>query len=160
MLYSTRKLGEALSEVLAVHEMTNVNFYVYTDREHYPIIFEALAREGRFCCLEASFSRRLRLNNIRGYPLGVNGRSSVGDPCRCLIIEANVKGTHGEKTMRHAERTIERILRDAAAIGPSTAKLVALILETRPYPEQGYRACLGILRLARQYGADRAVIKE
>jgi transposase len=56
---------------------------------------------------------------------------------------------------RYAEWTIERILRDAAAIGPSTAKLAALILETRPHPEQGYRACLGILRLARQYGAGR-----
>jgi transposase len=28
-------------------------------------------------------------------------------------------------------------------------------LESRPHPEQGYRACLGILRLVRQYGADR-----
>ena len=56
---------------------------------------------------------------------------------------------------RYAEWTIERILRDAAAIGPSAAKRAALILETRPHPEQGYRACLGILRLARQYGVDR-----
>src|SRR4029077_4770529 len=39
--------------------------------------------------------------------------------------------------------------------GPSTAKLAELILESRPHPEQGYRACLGILRLARQYGAER-----
>ena len=56
---------------------------------------------------------------------------------------------------RHAEWTIERIQRTAARIGPSTAKLVALILESRPHPEQGYRACLGILRLARQYGEPR-----
>jgi transposase len=56
---------------------------------------------------------------------------------------------------RYAEWTIERIGREAAAIGPSTAKLAALILESRPHPEQGYRACLGILRLARQYGVDR-----
>jgi transposase len=56
---------------------------------------------------------------------------------------------------RYAEWTIERIAIDAAAIGPSTAKLAALILESRPHPEQGYRACIGILRLARQYGADR-----
>ena len=56
---------------------------------------------------------------------------------------------------RYAEWTIERIGREAAAIGPSTAKLAALILESRPHPEQGYRACLGILRLARQYGAER-----
>jgi transposase len=56
---------------------------------------------------------------------------------------------------RHAEWTIERIGRTAAGIGPSTAKLTGLILESRPHPEQGYRACLGILRLARQYGAER-----
>jgi len=30
-----------------------------------------------------------------------------------------------------------------------TAALTALILERRPHPEQGFRACLGILRLAR-----------
>jgi transposase len=56
---------------------------------------------------------------------------------------------------RYAEWTIERIGREATAIGPSTAKLAALILESRPHPEQGYRACLGILRLARQYGVER-----
>ena len=33
--------------------------------------------------------------------------------------------------------------------------LTALILESRPHPEQGYRACIGILRLARHYGAER-----
>jgi transposase len=56
---------------------------------------------------------------------------------------------------RYAEWTIERIRADAAAIGPSTAKLTGLILESRPHPEQGYRACIGILRLARHYGAGR-----
>jgi transposase len=56
---------------------------------------------------------------------------------------------------RYAEWTLERIRRDAAAIGPSTAQLTELILESRPHPEQGYRACIGILRLGRQYGAAR-----
>ena len=56
---------------------------------------------------------------------------------------------------RHAEWTIERIGRTAARIGPSTAKLLSIILESRPHPEQGYRVCLGILRLARQYGEPR-----
>ena len=55
----------------------------------------------------------------------------------------------------YAEWTIERIRSDAAAIGPNTAKLIALILESRPHPEQGYRASISILRLARQYGAER-----
>src|SRR4029078_10724951 len=56
---------------------------------------------------------------------------------------------------RHAEWTVERIGRTAAGIGPSAAKLTALILESRPHPEQGYRACLGILRLARRDAVKR-----
>ncbi|HUC63963.1 MAG TPA: IS21 family transposase [Stellaceae bacterium] len=56
---------------------------------------------------------------------------------------------------RHAGWTIDRIKRDAAVIGPDTAMLTMLILESRPHPEQGFRACLGILRLARHYGAQR-----
>ena len=63
---------------------------------------------------------------------------------------------HMPSAHRHyADWTIERIRADAAAIGPSTAKLTALILESRPHPEQGYRACIGILRLAHHYGAAR-----
>jgi len=56
---------------------------------------------------------------------------------------------------RHAEWTIERIGIEAAAIGPATAALTAIIIESRPHPEQGFRACLGILRLLRTYGRDR-----
>jgi transposase len=56
---------------------------------------------------------------------------------------------------RHAEWTIERIGREAAAIGTATATLTKLILESRPHPEQGFRACLGILRLVRTYGPGR-----
>jgi len=41
------------------------------------------------------------------------------------------------------------------AIGPATAALCELILEHRPHPEQGFRACLGIVRLAAPYSAQR-----
>jgi transposase len=56
---------------------------------------------------------------------------------------------------RYAGWTIERIRADARQIGPAAAALCELILEHRPHPEQGFRACLGIVRLARTYGAER-----
>jgi transposase len=40
-------------------------------------------------------------------------------------------------------------------VGPRTEELIQSILDDRPHPEQGYRSCLGILRLAKQYGNDR-----
>src|SRR5712671_103688 len=56
---------------------------------------------------------------------------------------------------RYADWTVERIRHEAAAIGPATAALCELILERRPHPEQGFRSCLGIVRLVRPFSADR-----
>ena len=43
----------------------------------------------------------------------------------------------------------------AATIGPNTAQLFERILADKPHPEMGYRGCLGIIRLAKQYSALR-----
>lgn len=56
---------------------------------------------------------------------------------------------------RYAGWTVERIRHDTAAIGASAAALCALILEERSHPEQGFRSCLGILRLVKIFGAER-----
>ena len=51
--------------------------------------------------------------------------------------------------------TPSRLVRWAATVGPATADLVAAILASRPHPEQGYRSCLGLLRLGHQYPTAR-----
>ena len=56
---------------------------------------------------------------------------------------------------RYADWTPSRLRREAAQIGSATAALVELILKAKPHPEQGFRACLGILRLVRSYGTER-----
>ena len=58
----------------------------------------------------------------------------------------------------HAEWSPSRILAWAATLGPETAKLAEAILAARPHPEQGYRSCLGILRLSKKYGGERVEI--
>ena len=56
---------------------------------------------------------------------------------------------------RHAETTPDQLRERAARIGPATAILIDVILRDRPHPEQGFRSCLGILRLARSYAPER-----
>ncbi len=56
---------------------------------------------------------------------------------------------------KHLEWTPTRIIHWAGSIGESTRSLVEAILAERPHPEQGYRSCLGILRLAKRYGPER-----
>jgi transposase len=72
-------------------------------------------------------------------------------PQRHTTIAEHMPSAH----RRHAEWTPTRLLREAAAIGPSTIALVERILTTKPHPEQGFRACMGILRLVRSYGPER-----
>jgi transposase len=64
--------------------------------------------------------------------------------------------THRPKShQRYLEWTPERLVRWATTVGPSTAQLVDRILQSKPHPEQGFRSCLGILRLGKTYGVDR-----
>ncbi len=56
---------------------------------------------------------------------------------------------------RYADWTPERLRQQAGDIGPHASALVDIILRERTHPEQGFRACIGILRLAKSYGRDR-----
>jgi hypothetical protein len=47
-----------------------------------------------------------------------------------------------------------RYLAWAEKIGPQTKQLIASILESREYPVQTYRACMGIMRLSSQYPSE------
>ena len=55
----------------------------------------------------------------------------------------------------YAEWTPQRLLRWAEQTEPHTAAVVAAILASRPHPQQGFRACLGLMRLGQSYGEAR-----
>ena len=55
----------------------------------------------------------------------------------------------------HLQWTPQKLVAWGRRIGVSTATVVTWQLEHRPHPEQGYRACLGLKRLARQFTAAR-----
>jgi transposase len=81
-----------------------------------------------------------------------------------IAVHQRMSGNHKHTTVpehmasshrRYAGWTVGRIRHDATAIGPATGGLCNLILDERSHPEQGFRACLGIIRLARSYGHER-----
>jgi transposase len=55
----------------------------------------------------------------------------------------------------HLEWTPERLIHWGKSIGPATAVAVTRLLQERRHPEHGYRACLGLLSLAKRYGKPR-----
>jgi transposase len=60
-----------------------------------------------------------------------------------------------EKHQKYLEWTPERITAWAKTAGSCTARMVEAILASRPHPEQGYRSCLGIMRLGEKYSQER-----
>lgn len=55
----------------------------------------------------------------------------------------------------YAQWTPQRLIRWAEKTGGATAQVVESILASRPHPQQGFRACLGLMRLGKRYGDDR-----
>jgi len=55
----------------------------------------------------------------------------------------------------HLAWTPERILRWTEKIGPCTAAVAQEILKAKDYPEQGFRACLGLIRLGNRFSHAR-----
>ena len=63
---------------------------------------------------------------------------------------------HMPKSHRaHAEWSPQRLIHWGQSIGANTRAIVEHLLTRKPHPEQGYRACLGLLALAREYGDGR-----
>ena len=84
--------------------------------------------------------------------LWLHARSNVRH--RHTTIREHMPSSH----RRYAEWTPDRFRRWGASIGPNTEGLVIAILANRPHPEQGFRTCLGILRLFKDIAPERAEI--
>jgi transposase len=122
----------------------NIDYHVEIER-HYYSVPHALVRQA----LEARITRHTVELLHRGRRVASHALSSKrGGYTTC---PEHMPASH----RAHAEWTPGRLLNWAARIGPAVAALVKHLLETKPHPEQGYRACLGLLAAARKYGDAR-----
>src|SRR6476659_1953419 len=121
-----------------------LDYHVEVER-HYYSVPHTLLRETIWARITA---RTVELFH-RGKRVAAHVRSSSDR--KHTTVREHMPSSH----RRYAEWTPERIQRQAAAIGPKTSALVEIILRERAHPEQGFRACIGILRHARNYGRER-----
>jgi transposase len=73
-----------------------------------------------------------------------------------------IKGAHTTLTehmpkahQKYLEWTPSRIMDWAGQNGPNTCSLASCIMENRRHPQQGFRSCLGIIRLVKRYSSER-----
>ena len=122
----------------------NIDYHVVLDKHFYSVPHNHVREsvELRYTATTVEiFHRGKRIaSHVRSYE---NGRHTT--------IAEHMPAAH----RAHLEWTPTRLINWAGTVGPHVKALVQAILETRRHPEQGYRSCLGILRLEKRYGDSR-----
>lgn len=122
----------------------NVDCHIEVEGHHYSVPY-TLARE--------AVEVRVTGTTVEVFHAG---RRVASHPRSCRRGGTTTLKEHMPPRHRNlAEWTPERILSWAADIGPTVATMADRIMKSRPHPEQGFRACFGLLRLSRLYGKER-----
>jgi len=122
----------------------NIDYHIEVDHHYYSVpyqlIHERLDVRLTDTTIEVFFkSRRVALHRRSG----LRGKHTT--------LTEHMPKAH----QQHLQWSPSRMIRWAGQIGPHTQNLVSLILESRGHPEQGYRSCLGLLRLEKRYSTER-----
>jgi transposase len=124
--------------------MVAFDYHVDIDRHYYSVPHALVGHSAwaRFSAttVEVFFRSERVASHVRSYQRG--GHTTLAE--------------HMPKRHRaHAEWSPKRLIQWGSSIGVHTGAVVEHLLRSKPHPEQGYRACLGLLNLSRQYGQSR-----
>ncbi len=122
----------------------HIDYHVEVDGHYYSVPYSLVKQQLdiRFTqhTVEAFFRGRRVASHVRSYQKGA-----------FTTLPEHMPKAH----QQYLEWTPQRLIRWASQTGPFTSRLVEAILSSRAHPQQGFRSCLGILRLGKPYGADR-----
>jgi transposase len=122
----------------------NIDYHVEYDRHWYSVPYQLTQRQVEVRATAAT---------VEIFHKGIRVASHARSRADHRHSTAN---DHRPKAhQRHLEWTPSRIIEWSGKIGPATAQLVDRILASNRHPEQGYRSCLGIIRLGDKYPHTR-----
>ena len=122
----------------------SIDYHVEVDRHYYSVPYQLAGQK-----LEARYTAATVEILHGGKRVASHARNSAA--YRHTTVSAHMPKSH----QAHLEWTPSRLIHWAEGVGVATAELVRTILERKPHPEMGYRACLGILSLEKVYSQSR-----
>ena len=120
-----------------------IDYHIEVDKHYYSVPHQLVGKK-----LDIRISATLIEVLHRGKRVASHMKSSRGG---FTTLSEHMPKRH----QQHLEWSPERFIRWGKSIGPCTAQVITQVLQGRTHPEQGYRACLGILRLAKAYSDAR-----
>lgn len=128
-----------------VKAKVNIDHHIVVDKHFYSVPHRLVHQR-----VEARLTERLVEIFWRGKRVALHTRSYQKG--RYTTIDEHRPQSH----QRHHQWSPSRVIGWARRqVGPMCGKVVQTILESKPHPEQGYRGCQGILRLAQSVGTSR-----
>ncbi|MGA7982478.1 MAG: IS21 family transposase [Chromatiaceae bacterium] len=122
----------------------NIDYHVEVDGHYYSVPYQLVRK-----ALEARYSERTVECFYKGQRVASHRRSQRKG--HHTTVAEHMPSTHRS----YAEWTPQRLIGWAEKTGPATAGVVQTILERRSHPQQGFRSCLGIMRLGKSFGEQR-----
>jgi transposase len=122
----------------------NIDYHVEVDRHYYSVPYQFAGQQ-----LEARYTATTIELFDQGKRIASHARSSVA--YRHTTVHEHMPKSH----QAHLQWTPSRLIHWGESVGTATAEVIRTILANKPHPEMGYRACLGILRLAKTYSDSR-----
>ena len=122
----------------------NIDYHVEIDRHYYSVPYQLAGQQ-----LEARYTAATIELFQAGKRVASHARSSMA--YRHTTVHEHMPKSH----RAHLEWTPSRLVHWGETVGTATAEVIRTILASKPHPEMGYRACLGILRLAKTYSDQR-----
>jgi transposase len=122
----------------------NIDYHIEVDERYYSVHYDYIKKQvdvrSTAIIVEIFYKGERLASHMRGARAG-----------QTVTLPEHMPSHH----KAHAEWTPERIIRWAGESGESVGRAVDTILSRHVYPEQGFRSCLGIMRLGQKHGADR-----
>jgi transposase len=122
----------------------NIDYHVEFEKHYYSVpyalVHEAVEIRATAGVIEVLARGKRVASHARAFVIGGH-----------TTLKEHMPKSHQE----YLEWSPSRVIAWTRSVGPHTEKLATGILERRFHPEQGYRACLGIIRLAKRYSPER-----
>ena len=122
----------------------NIDYHVELEGHYYSVPYQLVKMQ-----IEARLTAHTVEILHRGKRVASHRRAYK--PHGYTTVNAHMPRPHRE----YAEWTPRRLIEWANRTGPATGELIGQILARRRHPQQGFRSCLGILRLGKRYGEAR-----
>jgi transposase len=141
-----RRLPEGRYELAAWKKVTvNIDYHVEgPDRRFYSVPYQLVRQRLELRATATTIEVYRAGKRVASHRREYGRRRYVTDP-------AHMPASH----RAHAEWTPSRLISWAGTVSPATATFVEKLLASRPHPEHAYRACLGLMSLAKRYGPER-----